>query len=319
MPGVLWRAVIAITLRIIPEGRMSSLSRSRRLIAVAATAAAAALLFTGCAGEPSPVTKAVAAAAPAAQPKNTTVSGIEPAAGSVSGGTVTLTGTNLSKVASVQIGGQPAPVTQATDDKVVVTVPQAANFAAGAVPVTVTASGGTAVPTDGKTYTYQVQSPVDKQLAYAMAHWNNYNTAEYGDLNPVGGDCANFVSQTLIARGWQMNSDWYNHDAASDWSPAWGYVPAMDDYFRENAAQLGLTEYPLDQRAKIKVGDIVMFDWNDNNSLDHVQIVSAVQNVNGQIKIKMVGHNEDSDYRDLDEAITVDHPGGIGHFWSLSK
>ena len=69
----------------------------------------------------------------------------------------------------------------------------------------------------------------------------------------------------------------------------------------------------------IKVGDIVMFDWNDNNSLDHVQIVSAVENVNGQIKIKMVGHNEDSDYRDLDEAITVDHPGGIGHFWSLSK
>jgi hypothetical protein len=33
----------------------------------------------------------------------------------------------------------------------------------------------------------------------------------------------------------------------------------------------------------------------------------------------MVGHNEDSDYRDLDEAITVDHPGGVGHFWSLSK
>jgi hypothetical protein len=62
-----------------------------------------------------------------------------------------------------------------------------------------------------------------------------------------------------------------------------------------------------------------MFDWNSNDSLDHVQIVSAVQNVNGKISIKMVGHNEDSDYRDLDEAITVDHPGGGGHFWSFSK
>ena len=311
--------VIPVTLRIIPEGRMSSLSRSRRLLAVAATAAAAALLFTGCAGEPSPVTKAIAKAAPVAQAKNATVSDIQPASGSLSGGTTTITGTNLDKVASVQIGGQAAPVAQPGKDKIVVTVPQAANWAEAAVPIVVTAADGKVVPTDGKTYTYQAQTPVDQQLSYALAHWNNYNTAQYGDLNPVGGDCANFVSQTLIARGWQMNSDWYNHDAAADWSPAWGYVPAMDDYFRENAAQLGLTEYSFDQRDKIKVGDIVMFDWNDNDSLDHVQIVSAVENVDGQIKIKMVGHNEDSDYRDLDEAITVDHPGAIGHFWSLSK
>ena len=298
---------------------MSSLSRSRRLVPVVAVAAVAALLFTGCAGEPSPITKALAGAAPVAQPKNVTVSGIEPASGSVSGGTVTITGANLEKVASVKIGAQAAAITQATSDKVVVAVPAALNFAAGAVPVAVTDSAGTAAVTDGKTYTYQVVTPVDQQLAYAMAHWNNYNTAQYGDLNPVGGDCANFVSQALIARGWQMNSDWYNHDAAADWSPAWGYVPAMDDYFRENAAKLGLTEYSFDQRDKIKIGDIVMFDWNDNDSLDHVQIVSGVQNVNGKITIQMVGHNEDTNYRDLDHTITVEHPGAIGHFWSLSK
>ncbi|MGO4595887.1 DUF1287 domain-containing protein [Leifsonia sp. 2TAF2] len=266
------------------------------------------------------MTKAVAqAAAPTPSPAATVVSSVQPAAGSVSGGTVTLTGTNLEKVAAVQVGGQPASVAQATDDKVVVNVPAAANFQAGSVPITVTDKSGKPVSTTASTYDYQVQTPVDKQLAYALTYWKNYNSKEFGDLNPVGGDCANFVSQTLLARGWQMNDEWYNRDAAADWSPAWGYVPAMDNYFRENAAQLGLTEYSFDQRDKIKVGDIVMFDWNDNNSLDHVQIVSGVQNVNGQIKIKMVGHNEDSDYRDLDEAITVDHPGGIGHFWSLSK
>ncbi|MEV8213328.1 DUF1287 domain-containing protein [Leifsonia sp. NPDC077715] len=302
---------------------MTSSARSRRLqrtLALTAVAASAALVFTACAGEPSPVTKAVAqAAAPSPTPTSSVVSSIQPAAGSVSGGTITLEGTNLQKVGAVQIGGQPATVAQATSDKVVVNVPAAANFQAGSVPVSVTDKSGKPVTTSTSTYDYQVQTPVDKQLAYALTYWKNYNTAQYGDLNPVGGDCANFVSQTLIARGWQMNGDWYNHDAAADWSPAWGYVPAMDNYFRENAAKLGLTEYSFDQRDKIKVGDIVMFDWNDNNSLDHVQIVSAVQNVNGQIKIKMVGHNEDSDYRDLDEAITVDHPGGIGHFWSLSK
>jgi hypothetical protein len=158
-----------------------------------------------------------------------------------------------------------------------------------------------------------------KQLAYAMAHWNDYNTAEYGDLNSVGGDCANFVSQTLIARGWKMNSQWFNHDAGDQWSPAWGYVPAMDDYLRANAVQLGITQYPLDQRDKIKVGDIVMFDWNNNNSLDHVMIVSAIVKTGTTIKIKMVGHNVDTDYRDLDRVITVDEPGAVGHFWALSK
>ncbi|WP_348789829.1 DUF1287 domain-containing protein [Leifsonia sp. NPDC080035] len=297
---------------------MSSHTKPRRLLLVAAAAAATALAFTGCAGEPSPVTKAMAGAEPAAKTQGTTVSAIHPATGSVSGGTVTITGTNLQKVETVTIGGQAATVTKAGKDKVVATVPAAQSFKTGAVPVAVTDANGKTIST-GKTYDYQVQTAVDKQLAYAMAHWNDYNTAQYGDLNPVGGDCANFVSQSLIARGWQMNDDWYNHDAAADWSPAWGYVPAMDQYFRDNAAQLGLTEYSFDQRDKIKVGDIVMFDWNDNDSLDHVQIVSAVEKVDGQIKIKMVGHNEDTDYRDLDNAITVEHPGAIGHFWSLSK
>ena len=176
---------------------------------------------------------------------------------------------------------------------------------------------GTATVETGTT-----QSAADntaKQLAYAMAHWNDYNTTEYGDLNPVGGDCANFVSQTLIARGWKMNSEWFNHNAAAQWSPAWGYVPAMDNYLRANAAQLGITQYPLDRRDKVKVGDIVMFDWDDNSSLDHVQIVSAIEKIGTTIRIKMVGHNVDTDYRDLDKTITIDHPGAVGHFWELSK
>ncbi len=297
---------------------MSSLSRYRRSASLAAAAAVAALVFTGCAGEPSPVTKAVAGATPAQA--GTTISSIHPAVGSVSGdGTVTISGTNLDDVKTVQIGGQEATVTKATDSRLVAVVPPSPSFKTGAVDVSLTASDGKAVASKDDAFSYQVTTPVDRQLAYAMAHWNNYNTAQYGDLNPVGGDCANFVSQTLIARGWQMNSQWYNHDAAADWSPAWGYVPAMDDYFRANAATLGLTEYSFDQRDKIKVGDIVMFDWNDNDSLDHVQVVSAVEHVDGKILIKMVGHNEDTDYRDFDHTITVEHPGAVGHFWSLSK
>ncbi len=298
--------------------RQSRTTSSRRLLVAAGFAAATALILTGCAGEPSPITKAVAGASPSSE--STSISTIRPAAGSVSGaGTVTISGNNLDDVKSVQIGGQQATVTHTSDSKVVAVVPPAANYQAGAVDVALTGKNGKAIASSDKAYDYKVATPVDKQLAYAMTYWKNYNTAEWGDLNPVGGDCANFVSQSLIARGWQMNADWYNKDAAADWSPAWGYVPSMDAYFQANAAALGLTEYPLDQRDNIKVGDIVMFDWNDNDSLDHVQIVSSVQKVDGKVVIKMVGHNEDTDYRDLDTTITVDHPGAIGHFWSLSK
>ena len=165
-------------------------------------------------------------------------------------------------------------------------------------------------------------APIQKQLDYALAHWNDYNTKVYGDLNPVGGDCANFVSQTLIARGWTMNDDWYDHDAGEDWSPAWGYVPAMDNYFAANAKSLGLAEYPFDKRSKIAVGDIVVFSWAGTDEYDHVEIVSKVveTTVDGKkhVDIEMAGHNRDTKYRDLDYVLDKEYPGAAGHFWHIA-
>ena len=290
-----------------------------RFIALAGAVAATALMLTGCAAGGSNTAEAGAKApAPAAASAPTAIDVVSPAAGSVSGtNTVTLTGTSLSNVKTVTIGGQAAAISSAGSDKLAVVVPQAAMFNPAKVDIVASGADGKPLVTVAGGYQYQVTTPVDEQLNDAMQHWNTYNTAEYGDLNPVGGDCANFVSQTLIARGWTMSGDWYNHNAAASWSPSWGYVPAMDNYF-SSTPSLGLHEYPLDERDKIEVGDIVMFDWNDNDSLDHVQIVSQVIHVDGRIEIKMVGHNTDSDYRDLDTAITVDHPGAVGHFWSFS-
>ena len=157
---------------------------------------------------------------------------------------------------------------------------------------------------------------IQAQLDYALAHWNNYNTEQFGDLNPVGGDCQNFVSQSLLVRGWTMDADWYSEDAGEDWSAAWGYVPAFDEYLREHPER-GATEASLDERSTIKIGDVVMFDWEGNGVLDHVQIVSSITVVNGETKIGMAGHNADTDFRDLDTTITVDHPGATAYFWRI--
>ncbi|KQS10687.1 hypothetical protein ASG04_04190 [Curtobacterium sp. Leaf183] len=162
---------------------------------------------------------------------------------------------------------------------------------------------------------YAAVTDVDRQLAYAMRYWKDYNLTEYGTMNPIGGDCANYVSQTLIARGWQQRDDWYSRSGGAAHSATWTYCPAMDPWLASNAATFGLTRRSLDERDKVRVGDIVFFDWNHNDSPDHTTIVSEVfTEPDGTIRIKSASHNQDGPYRDLDEMITVQHPGGTAWF-----
>lgn len=162
---------------------------------------------------------------------------------------------------------------------------------------------------------YAALTDVDRQLQYAMAHWKDYNLSEYGTMNPIGGDCANYVSQTLIARGWEQRSDWYNRAAGAEHSATWTYCPTMDPWLETNAAEFGLTRRSSDERDEVKVGDIVFYDWNANGSPDHTTIVSEVfTEPDGTIRIKSASHNQDGPYRDLDEMITVQHPGGTAWF-----
>jgi len=187
---------------------------------------------------------------------------------------------------------------------------------AAATPTPTTApvpDASTAVATT--TLAYAAMTAVDRQLEYAMAHWQDYNLAEYGTMNPIGGDCANYVSQTLIARGWQQRDDWYNRAGGAEHTATWTYCPSMDPWLTANAAEFGLTRRSLDERAEVKVGDIVFYDWNHNDSPDHTTIVSEVfTEPDGTIRIKSASHNQDGPYRDLDEMITVQHPGGTAWF-----
>lgn len=170
---------------------------------------------------------------------------------------------------------------------------------------------------DSGPYVYDAvgEAAVDRQMAYLFAHWNNYNTARYGDFNAWGGDCQNFVSQSLVARGWTMTPEWYNDWPHNSWSAAWVHVPSFNSWM--NRHPYGATPVQFNQRATIKVGDLVVLDWDADGSLDHIQVVSRVQVIDGQIKIAMIGHNTDSDYRDLDTLLNVTYPGAIGWFWSI--
>lgn len=185
------------------------------------------------------------------------------------------------------------------------------------MPVVVSAPGRI-LPVLGPTltYTYQVVTAVDQQLEYAFQHWDNYNLAEYGGFTPWGGDCMDFVSQTLVARGWATTDEWYN-DAQEGWAPAFVDVPAFDDWLSSHP-ELGAVRLDGSQRDQLKIGDIVMFDWNNDGSPDHAQVVSGIRVIGGVRHIYLVGHDIDTDYRDLDDALkTEGGPNANVSFWSL--
>ena len=294
-------------------------TRTRRArAALLAVVAASALVLTGCTARAAEETPAAqhSGSATAAAPS---VKSVTPA--SVVGQRVTIIGTDLQGVKKVAFGPSTVKVISASAGRVVAKAPAATDYQPAAVGVRLIGTTGKTVASKAGALEYTAAGGVAAQLQYALAHWQDYNTAEYGNLNPDGGDCANFVSQTLIARGWTMNDDWYSHDGGSDWSSAWGYVPAMDDYFAANASSLGLQELGFSQadRAKVALGDIAVFDWNDNGVPDHVEVVDRITKVNGTYKIELASHNDDYAYRDLDETITTQHPGATGHFWHVTR
>lgn len=239
-----------------------------------------------------------------------------PSGSLVGGESQRLTGSQLSRVSDVHVGGLSVTELQVSEGSLSFLMPRAANYEAGPAPLEIVVEGKTIALSSEFDYTYEVRTGVDRQLEYAFQYWENYNLAEFGTFNPVGGDCANFVSQTLLARGWPMTDDWHSYNAGADWTSSWIYTPAFETWLLDNP-QLGAVRLELDDRDQVKVGDIVVFDWNGNGFLDHIQIVSAIDTVDGVTKIAMVGHNLDSDFRDLDDTITIDHPGAYAYFYSL--
>lgn len=288
-------------------------SRHRLLLPLVVSAS---LLLAGCASQ-----SAAAVGSPAANPApQPVVAGLSATGGSLAGGeTLTITGSELAGVDRVTFGGEDAAgLTVLSATAVDVAVPHSQTYTEG--PVSVAVYSGTdvrAVRSEAPLeYTYRSLTDVDRQLQYAFAHWDDYNIDQYGDFTSWGGDCMDFVSQTLVARGWQPTPDWFN-DAQQDWAPAFVDVPSFD-YWLSAHPEYGAVRLDGSQRAQLKIGDIVMFDWDGDGALDHAQIVSGMQVIDGHLHIYLVGHTIDTDYRDLDEALATEGgPDAKVYFWSL--
>ncbi|MEU6065898.1 MULTISPECIES: amidase domain-containing protein [Streptomyces] len=112
-------------------------------------------------------------------------------------------------------------------------------------------------------------------VAYATKYWNKYNP-DYPDYNGqgAGGDCTNFVSQSLKAGGWK-HVPGYTYDFHK-W---FGNSEIQSDSF------VGVNEFSwfalsskrvtsLANVYQLDLGDVLQMDFNKDGSKDHSMIVT---------------------------------------------
>ncbi len=162
--------------------------------------------------------------------------------------------------------------------------------------------------------TEPLPSSVGAQISYALAYWSGYNSS-FGVV--AGNDCVNFTSQSLLQRGWVQDGSWYyNDDNVYRSSAAWVSSTAFRNYLRTRSDTVALDD---SQRDQVAVGDIVQFDWDNSGDRDHTGIVTRVENTDTGVRIFFAGHTTDSDYRSVDDAITIDHPGGTAYYFHITS
>jgi hypothetical protein len=172
-----------------------------------------------------------------------------------------------------------------TDDGVAVNQPTAPTVKAPATatddaPPEATRSAITrnpaAAPKNLTSGTYNYQAMAD----YAKKYWSSYNP-DYPDFNGAGegGDCTNFVSQSLKAGGWK-----HVPGDGTDFHKWFGNSDIQSDSF------VGVNEFSwfalsskrvtsLANVYQLDVGDVLQMDFNKDGSKDHTMIVTS--RVNG--------------------------------------
>jgi hypothetical protein len=171
---------------------------------------------------------------------------------------------------------------------------------------------------DGELDTSSLSPAVAAQLQYAHAHWNDTESDEFGFLDE--NDCVNFASQTLLARGWETDDEWWYDETGDPYSSSevWRSSTALMYYLEEHPERA--TALTDDQRDQVKVGDLVQFDWDDSGDRDHTAVVTAVvTEADGSITIEYTGHTDATWDRSVDWAIGELHPGGVAYYWSIPE
>ena len=124
----------------------------------------------------------------------------------------------------------------------------------------------------GRVDNYSATAGVEYARRYALS----YNREWY--FYTSGGDCANFVSQSLFAGGMSMSSRWHCYDSNSS-------AYCMDDYtwirahdLMQYLVDMGGTKIVNPSPSQFSLGDAVFYDWDLDGGINHSAIVTAIDN-----------------------------------------
>jgi len=151
---------------------------------------------------------------------------------------------------------------------------------------------------------------IDAQVDYLSAHWQERNEQVYGSLE--GTDCVNFTSQGLVARGWEMDEDWWHLQVlgVNQYSKAWVSSTAFNDYLAAHPEKATVVD-----AADAVVGDIVQFDYDNSGNRDHTATISRID---ADGTILLVQHSDDALDRSVaDQLAEHDEGGGVAYYWHL--
>lgn len=112
-------------------------------------------------------------------------------------------------------------------------------------------------------------------VEYARKYALSYNKEWYFYVN--GGDCANFVSQSLFVAGVPMTSRWHSYDCNSTayvMSNSYTWIRAHE--LMEYLVSIGGVRINNPSPSDFSLGDAVFYDWNSNGGMDHSAIVTKI-------------------------------------------
>ncbi|MEV4438138.1 amidase domain-containing protein [Streptomyces sp. NPDC049577] len=146
-------------------------------------------------------------------------------------------------------------------------------------------------------YDYQAMA------AYAERYWNRYNPA-YRSFNSAGGDCTNFISQSLKAGGWKdapgseedYQKWWYN---SSSQSTTWVGANEWSWYALSSKRVTNLSNV-----FQMDVGDILQMDFDRDGSKDHSMIVTY----RSRIGVPYVTYHSTNTYRKSVASLVASYP-----------
>jgi hypothetical protein len=149
--------------------------------------------------------------------------------------------------------------------------------------------------------TARPQEPYDREKATSYARqWALTRNSAYTDYSALpndGGDCTNFVSQSLRAGGWRnttvgsATSDlyWYyvnSSQVSQTWSTAHGFYRHMNGGYESWFGWRGFSS--------VNYGDVVSIDFQGDGRIDHTVIVTGfAKNTDGTVDPLISYHSSD--------------------------